>query len=276
MYATVLAACLLATACRYEPQPASILLFNGRGTSAGDIGAVENILRGIHNSLADRALSLLKRVGLDGEVTLIGGVARQAGMVAAPAQLDDPNGGARSPIGSGPFVFENWTPDSSLTVKKNSSYWRAGLPYLDEIEFRPIPEPSSNYDALRSGDVTMMATSDGPTKVKLREGAAAGDFQIVNSAGETDEASVSRDIVIDQGTARSGGLHDRLLTSMSLAAKLQQVANMLTHEYRITYAHPDTLIPPDKVTVSVRRADLTARGRLAKVQASTIGPQARP
>lgn len=44
---------------------------------------VENILRGIHESLADRALNLLKRVGLDGEVTLIGGVARQAGMVAA-------------------------------------------------------------------------------------------------------------------------------------------------------------------------------------------------
>ena len=44
---------------------------------------VEDILRGIHDSLADRALALLKRVGLDGEVTFIGGVARQAGMVAA-------------------------------------------------------------------------------------------------------------------------------------------------------------------------------------------------
>jgi predicted CoA-substrate-specific enzyme activase len=44
---------------------------------------VENILRGIHNSLADRALALLKRVGLDGEVTFIGGVALQAGMVQA-------------------------------------------------------------------------------------------------------------------------------------------------------------------------------------------------
>jgi predicted CoA-substrate-specific enzyme activase len=44
---------------------------------------VENILRGIHNSLADRALALLKRVGLDGEVTFIGGVARQEGMVHA-------------------------------------------------------------------------------------------------------------------------------------------------------------------------------------------------
>jgi predicted CoA-substrate-specific enzyme activase len=45
--------------------------------------SVDNILRGIHNSLADRALNLLKRVGLDGEVTLIGGVALQDGMVAA-------------------------------------------------------------------------------------------------------------------------------------------------------------------------------------------------
>ncbi len=45
--------------------------------------SVENILRGIHNSLADRALGLLKRVGLDGEVTFIGGVALQEGMVQA-------------------------------------------------------------------------------------------------------------------------------------------------------------------------------------------------
>ena len=44
---------------------------------------VDNILRGIHNSLADRALSLLKRVGLDGAVVFIGGVAQQAGMVVA-------------------------------------------------------------------------------------------------------------------------------------------------------------------------------------------------
>jgi predicted CoA-substrate-specific enzyme activase len=48
-----------------------------------DGATVENILRGIHESLADRALALLKRVGLDGDVTVIGGVALQEGMVAA-------------------------------------------------------------------------------------------------------------------------------------------------------------------------------------------------
>ncbi len=44
---------------------------------------VPDILRGIHDSLADRSFGQLKRVGLDGELTFIGGVARQAGMVAS-------------------------------------------------------------------------------------------------------------------------------------------------------------------------------------------------
>jgi predicted CoA-substrate-specific enzyme activase len=45
---------------------------------------VEDILAGIHHSLAERALMQLKRVGLKGEeVTFIGGVALQTGMVKA-------------------------------------------------------------------------------------------------------------------------------------------------------------------------------------------------
>jgi predicted CoA-substrate-specific enzyme activase len=47
---------------------------------------VEDILRGIHDSLADRATALLKRVGMGDELTLIGGVARQHGMVRALEQ----------------------------------------------------------------------------------------------------------------------------------------------------------------------------------------------
>jgi|YNPNPStandDraft_1061719.scaffolds.fasta_scaffold00901_15 predicted CoA-substrate-specific enzyme activase len=43
----------------------------------------EEIIRGIHESLASRAQSLLRRVGIDGGVTFIGGVARQRGMVRA-------------------------------------------------------------------------------------------------------------------------------------------------------------------------------------------------
>ena len=44
---------------------------------------VENILRGVHLSLASRALALLKRAGMEDEVTFVGGVARQKGMIKA-------------------------------------------------------------------------------------------------------------------------------------------------------------------------------------------------
>jgi predicted CoA-substrate-specific enzyme activase len=44
---------------------------------------VENILYGVHQSLASRALALMKRAGLEDEVTFVGGVARQKGMVKA-------------------------------------------------------------------------------------------------------------------------------------------------------------------------------------------------
>ncbi len=44
---------------------------------------VEDILRGIHESLADRAGALLKRVDMKDQLTLIGGVARQAGIARA-------------------------------------------------------------------------------------------------------------------------------------------------------------------------------------------------
>jgi len=45
--------------------------------------SVEDILRGIHDSLADRAGAMLKRVGMNGELAFIGGVAHQQGMVRA-------------------------------------------------------------------------------------------------------------------------------------------------------------------------------------------------
>lgn len=48
--------------------------------------SVENIVGGIHRSLAGRALALLRRVKLNGEVAFVGGVAVQEGMIRALEQ----------------------------------------------------------------------------------------------------------------------------------------------------------------------------------------------
>jgi predicted CoA-substrate-specific enzyme activase len=49
--------------------------------------AVEDIVGGIHQSLADRAHALLRRVKLNGDVVFVGGMAGQAGMVRALEQV---------------------------------------------------------------------------------------------------------------------------------------------------------------------------------------------
>jgi predicted CoA-substrate-specific enzyme activase len=48
---------------------------------------VEDILAGVHRAVATRTVSLVRRVGIEDEVTFTGGVARNVGMVAALEQV---------------------------------------------------------------------------------------------------------------------------------------------------------------------------------------------
>src|SRR5579864_8615970 len=77
--------------------------------------------------------------------------------------------------------------------------------------------------------------------------------------GIGDEAR-SRAIVLDRGTAETGGAREQLLTSMALTNKLKQLANQLTHQYLVVYARPQSLIPPEHVVVTAAKPGLTARG----------------
>jgi len=43
--------------------------------------SIENIIRGIHDSLSEKAFQLLKRVGCEAELTFVGGMARQRGQI---------------------------------------------------------------------------------------------------------------------------------------------------------------------------------------------------
>ena len=74
----------------------------------------------------------------------------------------------------------------------------------------------------------------------------------------------NRGLVLDEGPRTSGGRRDSLLASSALPGALKQLAAELTHQYRVTYARPQSLIPPERVTISATRPGLTARGTLIK------------
>jgi hypothetical protein len=44
---------------------------------------------------------------------------------------------------------------------------------------------------------------------------------------------------------------------------MKELAAELTHQYRVTYASPQRLIPPERITVSGARPDIVVRGTAA-------------
>lgn len=98
----------------------------------------------------------------------------------------------------------------------------------------------------------------------LASGAAFHAIVLGPPGGGTSDAARDRGMVLDRGTRETGGRRDNVLTSMSLTSKLGEVASELTHQYKVTYAHPQSLIPPEHVTVAAAKAGMTARGTLIK------------
>jgi peptide/nickel transport system substrate-binding protein len=90
---------------------------------------------------------------------LTGGVGGQTAYVMAPAMIAAATGGTDHPIGTGPFRFDQWIPNTHFAAVANERYWRKGLPYLDRITYKPIPNADTRSEALESGTIDIMMTN---------------------------------------------------------------------------------------------------------------------
>ncbi|HEY52688.1 MAG TPA: polyamine ABC transporter substrate-binding protein [Caldilineae bacterium] len=57
-----------------------------------------------------------------------------------------------NPSGTGPFMFESYTPQDNVTLAANDAYFR-GRPLLDKVVYRFMPELNSRELGLKSGDL---------------------------------------------------------------------------------------------------------------------------
>ena len=80
-------------------------------------------------------------------------------------------------------------------------------------------------------------------------------------SGSLSDELRNRDQVVAIGTERTGGRRDNVIALTAAASKMKQLAREILTQYVVTYARPDTLIPPEKVEVTVTRPGLTARAR---------------
>ncbi len=94
-------------------------------------------------------------------------LAGQSAFMRAPASMLTEDRGSRHPVGTGPFVFRDWTPDVSFRADANPDYWVEGQPHLDSIEFRVIPDATSRVASLETGDVDMILLNDPAAQQRL-------------------------------------------------------------------------------------------------------------
>lgn len=54
-------------------------------------------------------------------------------------------------IGTGPFKLKEWVPADHATWVKNDEYWKAPLPYLDEVIIKPFTDPVAMLTSFETG-----------------------------------------------------------------------------------------------------------------------------
>jgi peptide/nickel transport system substrate-binding protein len=86
------------------------------------------------------------------------------------------------PVGTGPFVFSDYKPNEFFKATKNANYWNQPYPYLDEIEFRPIPDALNRRDALLSGSIDLLHSDNGEVIQGFRDSDDYVQEEIDNNA----------------------------------------------------------------------------------------------
>lgn len=79
--------------------------------------------------------------------------ARHGGIIVNKAWYEStsPEDRQRTALGTGPFALDSWDDNVSVNLVRNERYWQEGLPYLDAIEFRILPDENARQSAIRQG-----------------------------------------------------------------------------------------------------------------------------
>jgi VWFA-related protein len=149
--------------------------------------------------------------------------------------------------GSGPYLL-----DALYEVSQGFKKREAKRPVIvaiveegRELSYRPYEQI---LDVLRNGRAPLYA------------------IMIGSPISDLSDEGRNRSMVLDRSPNETGGRRDQLLASSAIGDRLKLLANQLTHQYRVTYARPQSLIQPERVTVTAAKPGMTARGVLARDQ----------
>lgn len=175
-----------------------------------------------------------------------------------------------------PTLVEDYSPSAKPLLDAVNRLFHApgsGATLLDGI--RDVAKGLSRREAERAAMVVIATENTDFSNLRYQDvleelessGAAMHVLVLVNQAGSfATDAARNRATVLDRGPRESGGVRIDVLTSMSFQSRLEDLAAILKHQYRVVYARPESLIPPEKVEVAAARPGMEMRGAPARGQ----------
>lgn len=131
----------------------------------------------------------------------------RAGMMVSPSALGALGADfATRAVGAGPFKVASWTKNSELVLERFPGYWRAGLPAIDRVVFRPIADETVRLANLRSGTLQLIdgvppqsvaqLSREANIVVKQQPGLGFNAFSFNTTRGAFADARVRRAFVL--------------------------------------------------------------------------------
>lgn len=113
---------------------------------------------------------------------LLANLAHYSGGIISPkaiAEHGDQLG--QYPAGTGPFIFESWTPGDEIRLLKNDEYW-GNMPKVDRVVFKVVPEDATRVAMVETGQahlaepvpVTEVERIEASPTMKLNRSAGLG------------------------------------------------------------------------------------------------------
>lgn len=166
----------------------NVKFHNGDPMTSADVKfSFERILNEETGAAARSFFTSIASIDVPDELTVVFHLS--APNAAILAAMTNPNSGilsqklveggadpATEVVGTGAFKLVNWEPDNVLTLEANRDYWQPGLPYLDGIEFRTIPDEASILAGLRAGEIDWALIND--PRVGVTASAGAGNLVV--------------------------------------------------------------------------------------------------
>jgi peptide/nickel transport system substrate-binding protein len=172
-----------------------------------------------------------------------------------------------SAIGTGPYKLKSFKPGVSTVGVRNDNYWKAGQPYLDQIELVSISDAAARVNALLAGDVHLINSVDPRSTQRI---AATPGYAVKET-----KSGLYTDLIMRRDNTLTG--NPNFVLGMKNLFDREQIRTAVFRGYAVT--GNDQPIPPGhryfNASLPQRKFDLD-KARFYMQKAGAVGPALPP